>query len=1007
MFSKVVNAISKFWLIFLVLFGIGCGMGWWLFNLTSTQSFEENLPNTSKPVAQIYIVQSGDSLLYLAEKFCGNREIWQDFVRENPKLIGRENNLEIGETLIFPQICLEDTTFTKQGNQLFSYSLLTVLIIFIISLLLSAMGIWIGNSMIIGLVNSLTKLCCGVGVIDIRDRADQTKNFLIKAEERAKARRLREAIQFAKSGTRLWSQDPNFWENLFRKWFLSDYLIRLEESAKKWSGQMQNAQRLIQEGNNLLALVSVDPKELENLEKALNCLQRAKNLLFDLKVNEQIKSCSDELQQRKHWLDLFKDAQAHDSAKYFLRALPIYEEAQKFYDTDELNALIAVCKSGVIAEKQYCQELKNAKSYCQQADFLLAFQSARIAVASLPREDGQKFLRSLTNILEAKSNFKKGLQYEQSGQLDLALDCYTKAYRRMPDLSECRFRQVIVACKQENWEQALAFLEGLNGDRASYLRGFIFAKQQNYYGNLGEWQGLRRSPELDIQRSNVKIIKQKAYLLDLQAIEKLVDQGDLDKAANVSHKALERHPQAEVIRKNLDTHILPRLDSEAWKQAEINWNILRGKTGSTWLERPNLQSLHNWAVAAYYCAMNTEYPTLDLIMEFNASWGTAIANLPDDPSLDNLPWLGNTKPDRIQLKKKLEELWDRVLDRVKENDLDTYMKVRDWQRLDRYTLNILTSSTKPIIKLGSTWILPSTIDFLQQFEKLNDNLTKSILDIQHQSTFLRSIIARIAKTQKSILDIQHQYTILPTSSQLSLFYSPLGIAIAACLDGDVERGLQLKNYNLGYLNHKEHLNNAHAMLSYFESCHLLKKNQWQNALQLAKQFKQSIQKNSEWLSEIDRLSELIVRGLDERDQITFAKSWLEVTSSKSAQNYYTECKTEEIRMQIAQDKITPQQGLSKLRQLNDIDSSNPVYRDIINRIEVLLANEEVHQFLKKGEIESAVNRAMRSGSREVKQTLAEVLLNLLQEAERQGRISYSERMQVVGWITKLVPDLVN
>jgi hypothetical protein len=50
---------------------------------------------------------------------------------------------------------------------------------------------------------------------------------------------------------------------------------------------------------------------------------------------------------------------------------------------------------------------------------------------------------------------------------------------------------------------------------------------------------------------------------------------------------------------------------------------------------------------------------------------------------------------------------------------------------------------------------------------------------------------------------------------------------------------------------------------------------------------------------------------------------------------------------------------------------------------------------------------MRSGSREVKQTLAEVLFSILQEGDRTGRISYGERMQVVGWITKLVPDLVN
>jgi hypothetical protein len=112
-------------------------------------------------------------------------------------------------------------------------------------------------------------------------------------------------------------------------------------------------------------------------------------------------------------------------------------------------------------------------------------------------------------------------------------------------------------------------------------------------------------------------------------------------------------------------------------------------------------------------------------------------------------------------------------------------------------------------------------------------------------------------------------------------------------------------------------------------------------------------------------------------------------------------------MQIGKERITPQQGLSKLRELTDIDTSNPVYRDLISRIEVVLVNQEVQQFLKRGEIESAVNRAMRSGSREVKQTLAEVLFSILQEDDRTGRISYGERMQVVGWITKLVPDLVN
>jgi len=745
---------------------------------------------------------------------------------------------------------------------------------------------------------------------------------------------------------------------------------------------MQNAQRLIQEGNNLLTLVSDDPKEYENLEKALHCLQRAKNLLFDPKVNEQVKSYNFELQQRKYWLELFEDAQANALAKYFQKALPIYEEAQNLYSTDELNNLIAVCKSGAIAEKQYCRELKNAKSFCQQADFLNAFKVSRMAIASFPREDGQKFLRSLANILEAKTSFKKGLQHEQSREFDLALDCYTQAYKRMPDLLECRFRQVIVTCKQENWEQALIFLDGLNGDRASYLRGFIFAKQQNYEGTEREWQNLR-SPELDAQRSKLEIIKQKAYLLNLQAIEKFVDRGDLEKASQVSHGALVRHPQVEIIRKNLEDHILPRLDIEAWKQTEINWNTLLEKTRSIWLERPNIQSLHNWAVAAYYCAMNTEYPKIALMMEFNASWGTAIANLSDDPSLSKLPWLGNATPDRSQLKQKLEELWDRVLDRVKEHDLNTYMQVRDWQRLDRYTLNILKSPIKQSLNLGSTSILPSTVNFLHQFEKSNENCIKSMSYLQNQHKFL------------------------PTISRSSLFYSPLGLAIAACLDGDVERGLQLKNQNSGYLNHKEHFDNAQAMLCYFEVCHLLKKNQWQEAFRAIRQSSRLIQTNPEWLSEIDRLCESIVRELDEKDQITFAKSWLESTSSKAARNYYTECKTEEIRMQIANQRITHNQGLSKLRDLTDIDTSNPVYRDLISRLEGVNTADEINQLLKRGEPEAAFNCAVRSGNREIKEMLVEIFLNILNECDRKGIRDPSGRMQLVEWIRRLVPDLVN
>jgi len=835
-----------------------------------------------------------------------------------------------------------------------------------------------------GFINSVTRLCCGVGVIDIRDRADQTKNFLIKAEERAKTKRLKEAIQLAKNGSRLWGQNPNFWEKLFRSYFLGDLLIKLEDCAKRWSEQMQNAQRLIQEGNTLLASVTDSPKDNEALEKALHCLQRAKNLIFDLKVNEQVKSYNIELQQRKHWVELFEKAKFEVNAKYFQKALPIYEETQKLYDIDELNELINVCKQGLASEQEYCQQLQTAKSYCVQADFQRAFTTAKAAIAKFDRQDGRNFLLDLERVLEAKLAFQKGLQHEQVGEFNFASDAYARAYNLMPELSECRFRMVIISCKQGTWQKALGLLEGLYSDRAQFLRGFIFAKQRKYDDAEQEWQGIK-SARLDEQRSKLQIIKQKAYLLDLQAIEQFLDQGDIESAANVSHEALKRHAQADVIRNNLQKHILPRLDSEAWKNREINWNVLLEKMRFIWLERPTLQSLHNWAVAAYYCAMNSEYPNFDLLAEFSTSWGTAIANLPDDPSLNNLAWLGNTKPDRAKLKQKLEDLWDRVLNQIKEQDLNTYMQIRDWQRLDRYTLSVLKSPISQGIKLEKIWILPSSVHFLNSYEsRLNKSLSLSI---------------------KSLMtNLQTQYKYLPTASQLPLLYSTLGLAIAACLDGDVERGLKLKKQISGNLIHKEHWQNAQAMICYFEACHFLKQTKWENAFKTIQQSPSLLTTTQK--DEIDRLCEPIVRDLEEREKLPFSQEWLSAISSKGARNFYTECKVEEIRLQIAKEQSSPSKGLSKLKNLDDVDKNHPTYQDLVNRIEIILASEEVERYLQNKQYDEAVNRAISSGKLEVRERLAEIFMGALQAAQADGGGNPWETAQIAGWIRRLVPHLL-
>jgi len=114
----------KTWLLVLLGIAIGFAIGGW----TGYSLFQSNLisripekvaqPNppaiTSSPVVtpspkisstQTYTVQTGDALEALAIRFCGSDLAWRDWVNANPSLVGRQNELEVGEKLKIPDNC--------------------------------------------------------------------------------------------------------------------------------------------------------------------------------------------------------------------------------------------------------------------------------------------------------------------------------------------------------------------------------------------------------------------------------------------------------------------------------------------------------------------------------------------------------------------------------------------------------------------------------------------------------------------------------------------------------------------------------------------------------------------------------------------------------------------------------------------------------------------------------------------------------------------------------------
>lgn len=114
----------KIWLLVLLGIAIGFVMGGWtgysMFQSVIASRISEKVGQATPPAIisspivtpspkislnQTYTVQAGDALESLAVRFCGNDLAWRDLVNANPSLVGRQNELEVGEKLKIPENC--------------------------------------------------------------------------------------------------------------------------------------------------------------------------------------------------------------------------------------------------------------------------------------------------------------------------------------------------------------------------------------------------------------------------------------------------------------------------------------------------------------------------------------------------------------------------------------------------------------------------------------------------------------------------------------------------------------------------------------------------------------------------------------------------------------------------------------------------------------------------------------------------------------------------------------
>jgi nucleoid-associated protein YgaU len=118
------SKLPKVWLLVLLGIAIGFAIGGWtgysLFQSTLISQIPEKVAQPTPPaiipspvvtsspktsLTQTYTVQTGDALEALAIRFCGNDLAWRDWVNANPSLVGRKDELEVGEKLRIPENC--------------------------------------------------------------------------------------------------------------------------------------------------------------------------------------------------------------------------------------------------------------------------------------------------------------------------------------------------------------------------------------------------------------------------------------------------------------------------------------------------------------------------------------------------------------------------------------------------------------------------------------------------------------------------------------------------------------------------------------------------------------------------------------------------------------------------------------------------------------------------------------------------------------------------------------
>lgn len=815
-------------------------------------------------------------------------------------------------------------------------------------------------------LNDWSEVLLGVGVVDCWKRTSQSKAAAQKAEKLAHEKRLREAARIVEKSLDAWSSHPGFWERLIRRLLLGNLLKQLKQQLGQWHSQISEADKLAAKAKTLLKKDTGDPLESQALCQAIALYERCTGIIHDEKVLREINQCQRELQRRQQFQKLVTEADTQAEQRFFKLALPRLREAEKLYPTDAVKAAIATCVAQVKNEETYSTALKRAQQGYREGRLRGAIALLESALTNFPRSDGMELLEQLQRTVKGKEKFRAGLNAEKLGALRGAASMYEEAKALLSDPTDCQIRLGLVAIKTEDWATALSHLEGVHGEQPAYLRGFAQAKQGNLQQAHREWQSLTQTT-VGYQRDALKSLAQRQRLLSIQNIEQLVKDESLEKAKAAITAFIQKFGSDSLVEGNLDEHIQPRLETAVWQGGD--WGTITDSVERLWIEQPNLTCLHNWAVAVYYYALVEPVETRDFTFLENLiiALSTALANLRHDPALQNVPWLGNTPVDFDSVSLNLQRQLEEAIDAFKDKDINEYLKLRDHYRLEAAALRLVGDPPTGGMRVKDVFVTPGCYQryYTQWLYTWVDSLN-------------------------------------PGQDILRSLYTSWGLAVAACLEGDIQRAIELKPSTKPV---GEAESFAHKFVVYYEGCYLLQQQKWRKAMTPLKQAKAEITATRAWYEEVDRLCGVQRQALSEfTDHLEFAQFWYELLGSKAAKSYLAEYKAEQIRDKLAKEQISFSQASPELEAIKRIDAQNPVVLDLIERVEFSKEMKEIQALLQRDRFDEAVRRAKYSKHERVRFIVAEICIDILLKGAETRKLPFEVISQLGRWAYELCPN---